>query len=265
MNIHFTDKELFEKLKQATLAKVRVGSHLYGTNNENSDEDFLYIYATSEAELQSFVWTNHQLQYKEAGIDHNFVSAHTFIRNILNGDSTINFEVVQSDELKDTWLSFLHGLKDAFNTYTMIRSYNGFAKRDCKHFNKATNDYERRKRLGHIIRGYVYADMLMNKTFDFKKANDRFVILLDEVEHNMESVNGYAMNLEVQRKELNTRFENKTLGLAKNLSVDHGTSIQYAFHLVQNNCAEWMIKQNFLKDFDMQIFINAFENWVSYE
>ncbi len=33
MNIHFTDKELFEKLKSATLAKVRVGSHLYGTNN----------------------------------------------------------------------------------------------------------------------------------------------------------------------------------------------------------------------------------------
>lgn len=31
MNIHFTDIELFEKLKSATLAKVVVGSHMYGT------------------------------------------------------------------------------------------------------------------------------------------------------------------------------------------------------------------------------------------
>lgn len=33
MNIHFTDKELFEKLKLATIVKVKVGSHMYGTNH----------------------------------------------------------------------------------------------------------------------------------------------------------------------------------------------------------------------------------------
>ena len=33
MNIHFTDIELFEKLKKTTLTKVKVGSHMYGTNN----------------------------------------------------------------------------------------------------------------------------------------------------------------------------------------------------------------------------------------
>lgn len=34
MNIHFKDKELFENLKLATIAKVKIGSHLYGTQNE---------------------------------------------------------------------------------------------------------------------------------------------------------------------------------------------------------------------------------------
>lgn len=266
MNIHFTDKDLFEKLKLATLVKVRVGSHLYGTNNENSDEDFLYIYATSENELNSFIWTNHQLQYKEEGIDHNFVSAHTFIRNILNGDSTINFEVVHSDELKNSCLEFLHILKESFNTYTIIRSYNGFARRDCKHFTKATNDYEKRKRLGHIIRGYVYADMLMNKTFDFKKANETFVDLLNKHTLDMNSVNKYISLIELQRKQLNEKFDNKTLSLAKNLSVNSGKQLEYIFKLVRKSeIFEWDKKQYYLKDFDMSIFINAFENWVNYE
>ena len=81
MNIHFKNKELFEKLKSATIAKVIVGSHMYGTNTESSDIDYLYIYATSENELNSFIKVHHQLQYKEDGIDHNFVSLHNFLNN----------------------------------------------------------------------------------------------------------------------------------------------------------------------------------------
>jgi len=63
MNIHFNDKELFEKLKSATIAKIVVGSNMYGTQNSSSDIDYLYIYATSENELNSFVKVHHQLQY----------------------------------------------------------------------------------------------------------------------------------------------------------------------------------------------------------
>lgn len=48
MNIHFTDKELLNKLKSATIAKVVIGSNMYGTNTEKSDVDYLYIYATSK-------------------------------------------------------------------------------------------------------------------------------------------------------------------------------------------------------------------------
>ncbi len=33
MNIHFNDRQLFEKLKSATIVKCVVGSHMYGTND----------------------------------------------------------------------------------------------------------------------------------------------------------------------------------------------------------------------------------------
>lgn len=269
MNIHFTDKELFERLKNATLAKVRVGSHLYGTNNENSDEDLLYIYATSENELKSFIWTNHQLQYKEEGIDHNFVSLHTFIRNIVNGDSTINFEVVHSDELKGTWLGFMHELRNSFNTYTIIRSYNGFAKRDCKHFSKANNDYEKRKRFGHIVRGHVYAKMLMDGEFKFTTANYAFVKILDTIIAEdgvitMNHINRYKEMLEDQRWTLNAILESKSVKLAKMMNVSDAKNMDISMRLLQDT-KEFKDKQHVLKNFDMSILINAFENWVSYD
>lgn len=176
MNIHFTDKELFEKLKNATLAKVVVGSHMYGTQNifgdNTSDIDYLHIYATSTNELNTVFNTHHQLQYKEDGIDYNFVSLHTFIKNILNGDSTINFEVVQSDQLENTHLEWLIKYRKDFITYTMIKSYNGFCKRDLKHFHKAKTEYERSKRFGHIIRGFLYSRDMLYSQWDFKAVND---------------------------------------------------------------------------------------------
>lgn len=269
MNIHFTDKGLFENLKNATLAKVRVGSHLYGTDNENSDEDFLYIYATSENELKSFVWTNHQLQYKEEGVDHNFVSLHTFVRNIINGDSTINFEVVHSDELKKTHLGFMHVYRDYFNTYTIIRSYNGFARRDCKHFTKATTPYEKRKRFGHIVRGYVYAKLLMNREFKFNIANYAFVKVLNEIiaedgDITMNHINKFKVLLDEQRKDLNAMLELKSVKMAKMMDVTDATNMEVSMRMVQDT-DEFKDKQKMLRDFDMTIFINAFENWVSYD
>lgn len=269
MNIHFTDKELFVKLQKATIAKVRVGSHIYGNANMNSDIDFLYIYATSENELKSFVWTNHQLQYKEDGIDHNFVSVHTFIRNIINGDSTINFEVIHSDELSGTWLGFLHELRDSFNTYTIIRSYNGFAKRDCKHFHKANTDAEKYKRFGHIVRGYTYAELLLNNDFNFEKANNIFIEIINTLKSknkviDMTDIDQYKEMLDIQRKKLNSILESKNTTLPKMMDVHDAKNLDFSLRLLQDT-EDFKTKQYYLKDFDMLLFINAFENWVSYD
>lgn len=270
MNIHFTDRQLFENLKAATIAKVKVGSHLYGTNTEKSDEDFLYIYATSKAELNSFITTHHQLQFKENNTDHNFVSFHTFLRNCINGDSPINFEVIQSRELVGTIIEFLHKYRKFFITYTVIRSYNGLVQRDIKQFNRAITDYAKYKKYGHIIRGIAYVESMLENKFDF--------LLLDHNLFNTEFIseqfdlNPIILNYELeqllktatdQRKRLNDKLNEGSLKYAKILDA----TIAMELHretLRLTNSILWHEKQILLDGFDMSYFINAHEHWVSY-
>lgn len=267
MNIHFKDKELFENLKLATIAKVKVGSHLYGTNDifGKSDEDYLYIYATSDNELKSFIWTNHQLQYKEEGIDHNFVSIHSFIRNCLNGDSTINFEVIQSDELLGTRLDFLTENKKAFHTYTIIRSYLGLCNRDVKHYYKASTDLLKKKRLGHIVRGWLYAFDLLHNEFDFNSLNEELKIRLKNLDvSNNDNLKNYKELIPNLRTELNQKLDSNTLGLSKLIRVDDAKIINDKL-LELVNSDSYRYRQSYIEDFDMNYFINAFENWVEYD
>jgi len=264
MNIHITDKVLVRSLMNATLAKVKVGSHMYGTNTEKSDIDYLYIYATPENELNSVIKTHHQLQYKEDGIDYNFVSLHTFLHNILNGDSTINFEVLQTYSLINTPLEWLHKYNHSFITYTIIRSYLGLCRRDVKHYHKCNNDYDRTKRLGHVIRGILYAQDMINHTFDMNKSHIKLKeeLLKADVSTNFD-IRKYEKIVSETRLLLNEKFENKTLNLSQHMNVDDGKifTIELLDFCKSNN---FKIKQDMLKDFDMSYFINAFENWVKY-
>lgn len=109
MNIHCYDKKLFELLKSLSFTRIKVGSHMYGMENKDSDIDYLYIYLKPQGLADSFLWQHHQLQFKEDGIDHNFTDLHSFIRNIMTGDATINFEALHSEEMKaNKELSFLY-------------------------------------------------------------------------------------------------------------------------------------------------------------
>lgn len=264
MNIHFTDKKLFEQLKFATLATVRVGSHMYGNNNENSDEDFLYIYATSKNEVNSFLETHHQLQYKENNVDYNFVSLHTFIQNIFNGDSTINFEVVQSDALLDTHLEWLTKHKEVFITYSMIRSYLGLARRDIKHYHKCKSEYEKRKRLGHIIRGYLYATDMIYNELDFNLVNRFFCTKVKDLDVSTnKTLREYETLISDLRDKLNEKFNGKTLGLAQTMDVELGKKLMKDF-LMFCNSDIFETKQSMLDNFNLDEFINVNENWVAY-
>jgi len=165
MNIHFTNKKLFEDLCKATLFRAKIGSHAYGLNDSESDIDFLNIYVPSENERNSFSFTHHQFQYKEDNIDYIFVSLPNFLRNALNGDSTINFEVINCQDIKNSSLDFLYDLRGAFNNYPIIRAYLGFAKRDLKHVHQGPDDREKNKRLVHALRGYYFAKTIYENKF----------------------------------------------------------------------------------------------------
>jgi len=89
---------------------------MYGTDNENSDTDILHIYVQTKEESNSFVkfQNHHQLQFKKDNVDYIFTDIFTFLKNLMSGDSTINFEVIHSETLKGTCLEFLYNERKSF-------------------------------------------------------------------------------------------------------------------------------------------------------
>lgn len=171
MNIHFDNLHLLKELNEATLGKIIVGSHMYGLNNEESDIDILYIYNPSPFQLINPFKNHHQFQYKEGNTDHLYVDLPAFIQNIVTGDSTINFEVINSPKFKEAFDESLHFLADmskSFYTYNVAKAYLGFAKRDLKQ-SRALRGREMKKKLVHIHRSIVSARQIMyNNEFDMR-------------------------------------------------------------------------------------------------
>ncbi len=263
MNIYINNEEIFEQLKQASLVKVLIGSHMYGLNNENSDIDYLYIYATSHNELLTPFQTHHQLQFKENRIDHNFVSLHTFLINLLKGDSTINFEVIHSNALNNTELEFLNIFKNDFITYTIIRSYLGFCKRDVKQYYKMETEYLKNKRLSHIIRGVKYAKEMILNQFNFEKCNNELYSILKKIDINCVNLKEFDIEISQLREELNFKLNNKTLGYAQYFDVKRAKLLSEfltKYCLSESFCK----KQSILNNFDITCYLEAYENWVEY-
>jgi predicted nucleotidyltransferase len=136
MNIHINEED-FKKLSNLVICSTTVGSHLYNLANKDSDVDILHVYVSPENNRHSIVQLHHQFQYKKDNIDYLFVDLQTFVKNLLKGDSTINFESIFSHEFKNsTDLSFLYENRFLFYNYNLIRSYLGLARRDVKDYRK---------------------------------------------------------------------------------------------------------------------------------
>jgi len=165
MNIHFENKELFKELKSQSIFNIEIGSRMYGTDNKDSDIDILYIYIPSYDELNSVSSNHHQYQFKEDGIDHIFTDIYTFIKNALNGDSTINFEVINSEKMIGSKLNWLYESRDKFWNYKIVRAYLGRARKDIKTMASFSDVKDKTKKLSHGIRGLFFADAILDKNF----------------------------------------------------------------------------------------------------
>lgn len=212
MNILFKNEQLFNNLKDSALVKVEFGSHLYGLNNDESDKDILYIIAEDKHLSNSFLWEHHQLQYKENSVDHIFTTLNQFIRNLLTGDSTINFEILHCDELKNSNLNFLYAHRDFFYNYHMIKSYLGLARRDLNQASK--EGYINYKKLSHCYRGYISALGIINKNFDCTYSNyqEDFKIIKNLKNSSFTGdlgvlISNLEKNLESTRLHLNKDFD----------------------------------------------------------
>lgn len=263
MNIHIKDELLFNSLKNSSILRIEIGSRNYALNTKYSDIDYLYIYPTTDNELNSFVKVHHQFQYKEDNIDHNFVSLHTFINNLINGDSTINYEVVNNEELIDTDLGFLYNMRDSFRNYSIIRSYLGMARRDLKMVNSEPEEV-RNKKLIHSIRGYFFAKSIIEDNFElinYDLIDIAYDIRTKTFRENYKIVEEYNNKINDLREKLNLDIQNKRLILPKLIEPNKSKLLdEEIFKLIYSN--NWLNKK--IKNFDLTYFYDTFENWVSY-
>lgn len=155
MNIH-VDGDLIIDLFASELVRVPFGSHVYGLDTESSDEDYICIYAESNEEKQSFLWEHHNFQVCMNKTDYIFTNLKNFIRNLINGDMPGNLESIHIDDFINSEFKFLYDRRHYFYSYTNIRSFLGYAKRDLKH---ALRDDSR---LCHAYRCIESAKMMLN-------------------------------------------------------------------------------------------------------
>lgn len=217
MNIHITESE-FKELNKLIILSIRVGSHLYGLNNADSDTDILNIYAAPEDNLHAVVQSHHQFQYKSENTDYLFCSLQSFVKNILMGDSPLNFEALDSWELKNhADLKWLADFKSNFRSYQLIKSYLGLARRDVKSFKKNKSS----KKIFHAYRGLLTAKAIFdnkNYTNDWQCFTPTERATLKAVKNNKISVETLVVlsdeitqELEQIRKDLNSSLEQKQI------------------------------------------------------
>lgn len=161
MNIKI-NKNHFDYLCTLERKSKVIGSVLYNTFNEKSDTDFLVIYIPTIEELTNPYLKHHQFQYKWSdefsAVDFNFTTIQNFYKNLMSGDSTINFEYI-CEYSND----FVYGNYKDYITTNLIRSYLGLMRRDIKSFEKSNDNYIKIKKLKHICRAdYIVEDMLNN-------------------------------------------------------------------------------------------------------
>lgn len=263
MNIHTNDKKIVDTLNKSTIVTSIIGSNMYNTNNENSDIDYLHIYATSDIELINPFKVNHQIQYKENGIDHNYVSLHSFINNICNGDSTINFEVIHTDEIKNSCLSFLYDNRMAFYSYTVLKSYIGMCRRDYKFYNKKDTIHNRIKKVKHLIRSNYFVNDIINKS-ELKLINPMMIENIKSL-YNMSSaeLDEVADFYNNENEKLRVFVNDNIHNFVRHINPDSQYMItKMLYYLCDSD--EYKSKKSENSDGIVKLYLDSFENFVSY-
>jgi len=225
MNLKINNTELFNTLKQYSIFQTVIGSNMYKLNDELSDIDNLYILLPNSNIFRNF----HQLQFKINHEDHLFVFLDSFILNTLNGDSTINFEVIQSLNL-DSVLNWFRDNKTKLFNYSVIKSYLGMAKRDIKYFNKEVGLRNKQRKLIHIYRGLLFAENIFNGLFTVELNKDKKVLKYKTFTSDIEFNNELELlGTEIQyfRNFINFQLDKKLINFYLPVSLQKEISTEY--------------------------------------
>lgn len=265
MNIHLdkdVDIELIGRLHKSTIYSCVIGSGMYGISDERSDVDILHIYKTSDLELNSVLKSHHQLQYKKGGVDYIFVNIHAFIRNCLSGDSTINFEVINSEDILASELAFLYEMRKDFFNYKIMRSYLGFGRRDLKQINLANDERGKNKKIFHAYR--CYKSCLDIYGGDFKSVMDSVesyemwgeVMKLNNYKEREEYKILIGKKIDDLRKEINIEYDKGNI--TSYMEPSSLLILDYKISEVMNGSLDKMYFDNLL------LFYKAEESGIEY-
>ena len=204
--------------------------------------------------------SHHQMQYKDENIDYLFINIHSFLRNCLSGDSTINFEIINSDKLINTELEFLYKNKKTFYNYKILRSYLGLAKRDIKRINiDGKDNFGRNKKVAHAYRGLVSAVKIMNNrdielTLDEINFIKEYIWKFDDYVKRFNYTKTLISEIEECRK-----YMNEELKITKFMKTEDQIILDSELNnLLKTTSVEQM------SDFDMTEFYEANENDIKY-
>lgn len=264
MNIHI-DKELHDQLNKRTLFRVEFGSYLYGLENADSDKDILNIYYLTPQEQTSILSSlNHQLQYKNNNIDYIHTDLFQFFRNILNGDSTVNFELMHTKEFQ--MIFNLNIPVENFYTYNMVKCYLGLVKRDLKEAHKQEDSYRMKKKLKHAYRGLLFAQTIFEKKplklhiKDYPESVQNNFALLDSTDNLIllaDIINDVYTHMEDLRLELN-------------VALEEGKIIKYMDPIIHRDLDNRLFEINFKniknneESLNLQIVREALESGIKY-
>ena len=176
------DKTVRDSLQRNVVCRLLMGSHAHGIADEHSDVDYIYIYVDCEYD-KTFHCESVGYQYKLDGVDENYQELRMFIRNVINGKNPSDFESLHGDfefcgKLLDSdsrmFFNDIMKVLRSVRSYSLIKSYTGFAKKDAKHAKEMLETGCRydaralRKKLSHLYRGNIIAnDLLMDNKYQF--------------------------------------------------------------------------------------------------
>jgi predicted nucleotidyltransferase len=202
---------------------------------------------------------------KKNNKDYLFSSLHLFLRNLISGDSCINFEVLHTDSIKNSSLSFLHQNREEFYNYNIAKAYLGFAKRDLKNIIHE-NNFINYKKLSHVVRSVTTCEAILNKNYDnhfshYQQEYNLMKSLKDQKTNNAHDlIKLYEEKTTTLRNQINNLLENKKIVRA--LKVDFMASLDiWLEDLVNSN--DYIQKRNHLT-IDKTLYYKVLEEGLKY-
>lgn len=266
MNVQITDRRLIDNLRRSTFDTFEFGSRLYGLNSKSSDVDQVAIYAIPPFHQQSFMWEHHTLQVATSENDTVYATLQEFVRNLMTGDSLFNFEIIHSDEAKNSRVHYLYDRASDFYNFTIIRAYLGFARRDLKHSLKDG------KRFSHAVRCFHAAEMIFNENVyynDYRKIYPDVYQLMHDLKFgnftgsHKELLDLYKQKVEVLREKVRLAFDNQDhhFHLRRYMETD---KLRQLDNWVVHVCRS-MWYSEYEKNFTIETLYDVMENGIDYK